>query len=254
MEFSYVDVENSMLPDQEALPTAPAKPRAKRACQVPGCTADLDAIGKPYCCLKRICPEHMKADAIPVYGQIMRYCQQCGTLEPLTMFQSNKRSCKGSLARRSKRPAQQERRKRRAAGSFGPSSSNETSSISWGAAAFPAAAADAAAGTATGVCGDVLDMDPNWGSSMMDGASVLPCSDIWGATAVTAAASWGGNWLEQPAAAATALEQVMLQELAAAGVLAMDSSSAARLPLPPAAFTAPAQQQLDSASMDTKHK
>jgi hypothetical protein len=28
--------------------------------QVPGCTADLEAIGKPYCCVKRICPIHMK--------------------------------------------------------------------------------------------------------------------------------------------------------------------------------------------------
>jgi hypothetical protein len=28
--------------------------------QVPGCPADLEAIGKPYCRVKRICPIHMK--------------------------------------------------------------------------------------------------------------------------------------------------------------------------------------------------
>ncbi|WIA31358.1 hypothetical protein OEZ86_002258 [Tetradesmus obliquus] len=51
------------------------KPRPKRVCQVPGCTADLEAIGKPYCSVKRICPIHMKADIIPVRNQIMRFCQ-----------------------------------------------------------------------------------------------------------------------------------------------------------------------------------
>lgn len=63
-----------------------ARPKARRMCQVPGCTADLETTGKPYCSVKRICPEHMKADAIPCSSGLMRYCQQCGVLEPLALF------------------------------------------------------------------------------------------------------------------------------------------------------------------------
>ncbi|WIA31369.1 hypothetical protein OEZ86_002269 [Tetradesmus obliquus] len=69
-------------------------------CQVPGCTADLETTGKPYCSVKRICPEHMKADAIPCSSGLMRYCQQCGVLEPLALFDDIKRSCRDSLCRR----------------------------------------------------------------------------------------------------------------------------------------------------------
>ncbi|WIA11279.1 hypothetical protein OEZ85_011403 [Tetradesmus obliquus] len=87
------------------------KPRPKRVCQVPGCTADLEATGKPYCSVKRICPIHMKADIIPVRNQIMRFCQQCGVLEPLSLFDFTKRSCRDSLSRRVKHtPAESEQR------------------------------------------------------------------------------------------------------------------------------------------------
>ncbi|WIA31359.1 hypothetical protein OEZ86_002259 [Tetradesmus obliquus] len=73
-------------------------------CQVPGCTADLAVIGKSYCYVKRISPIHMKADIIPCGGDVMRYCQQCGVLEPLSLFDFTKRSCRDSLSRRVKRP------------------------------------------------------------------------------------------------------------------------------------------------------
>jgi hypothetical protein len=290
----------------------------------------------------------LQADIIPVYNQMMRYCQQCGTLEPLHMFESNKRSCRDSLERRVKRPAQheqkRERRKRRPASSFGPSSSNDGSNSN-GSFQFAAAVADAAAaGNATALCDAMLDVNVNaasWNASLLAPATAMPDNSMWEATAATVAASWGSDWMEVPAPAAVPaaavpaadmpaptrthnaaamatadyaappvpaavpapvlapvtscpvttmpwqqqqlqplvtqfgnapaglnsplgtscsssdsmdpavleLEQFMLQELAAAGMLAMDSSSATRLPEPPVAIPAPAPMQQQQQQM-----
>jgi hypothetical protein len=278
----------------------------------------------------------LQADIIPVYNQMMRYCQQCGTLEPLHMFESNKRSCRDSLERRVKRPAQheqkRERRKRRPASSLGPSSSNDGSNSN-GSFQYTATVAEAAAaGNATGLCDAMLDVSVNaasWDASLLAAATAMPDNIMWEAPAATEAASWGSDWMELPAPAAVPaaavpaaampaptntaamatadyaappvpaavpapvtacpvpsmpwqqqqqlqplvmqfgnapgglnsplgtscsssdsmdpavleLEQFMLQELAAAGMLAMDSSSATRLPEPPVAIPAPAPMQ-----------
>ncbi|WIA11294.1 hypothetical protein OEZ85_011417 [Tetradesmus obliquus] len=78
-----------------------------RQCQGEGCMFDLMAVGKPYNLMKRICPYHMKADVVHCTGSsagAFRYCQQCGRLEPLYMFDGHKRSCRVSLEKRRSAP------------------------------------------------------------------------------------------------------------------------------------------------------
>ncbi|WIA11280.1 hypothetical protein OEZ85_011404 [Tetradesmus obliquus] len=119
-------------------------------CQVPGCTADLAVIGKSYSYVKRICPIHMKADIIPCGGDVMRYCQQCGVLEPLSLFDFTKRSCRGSLSRRVKRPvpAAAAPKRKRQSRSQRHSSSNAPSNAGEWAAPLAWAASNTAAGAA----------------------------------------------------------------------------------------------------------
>lgn len=52
--------------------------------------ADLAAEPKAYCLKKRICSRHMAADVLPG-TPAMRFCFQCAKVEPLTLFDSNKR-------------------------------------------------------------------------------------------------------------------------------------------------------------------
>jgi hypothetical protein len=63
--------------------------------QVQGCTVDLSCAGVgKYCLKKRLCPKHLRADAVKVTGQgdsLFRFCQQCGKLELLSRFECNKR-------------------------------------------------------------------------------------------------------------------------------------------------------------------
>lgn len=80
--------------------TSDEEGNSKRQCQAVGCRVNLAALGKPYCLMRRICPEHMKADVVQCGGAnagAYRYCQQCGRLEPLCMFDGLKRSCRLSL-------------------------------------------------------------------------------------------------------------------------------------------------------------
>uniref|UniRef100_A0A383WI73 SBP-type domain-containing protein n=1 Tax=Tetradesmus obliquus TaxID=3088 RepID=A0A383WI73_TETOB len=52
---------------------------------------------------KRLCPQHLKADAVQVEGcgqQLFRFCQQCGKLEDLARFAGARRSCRPSLLKR----------------------------------------------------------------------------------------------------------------------------------------------------------
>ncbi|WIA08361.1 hypothetical protein OEZ85_007800 [Tetradesmus obliquus] len=80
MELSYLETQDTMTTDQQEMPAATARPKPKRMCQVPGCTADLEAIGKPYCCMKRICPVHMKADVIPMSYAVLVAERAAGAL------------------------------------------------------------------------------------------------------------------------------------------------------------------------------
>jgi hypothetical protein len=60
--------------------------------QVPGCSADLSAEPKAYCLRKRICTTHMQAEVLQYPGnQWCRYCFQCAKVEPLGLFDGNKK-------------------------------------------------------------------------------------------------------------------------------------------------------------------
>ncbi|KAF8061149.1 SPL2 [Scenedesmus sp. PABB004] len=74
-----------------------------KLCRVAGCCVDVAALGRPYSAKKRICPDHLRALSVCCKGagdQQWRFCQQCGKLEPLSMFDGKKRSCRASLRRR----------------------------------------------------------------------------------------------------------------------------------------------------------
>ena len=71
-------------------------------CQVPGCTADISSL-KAYYHRCRICKEHHAAQAIPVGGQVARFCQQCAMLQPVSEFHGSRRSCMAALARHNAR-------------------------------------------------------------------------------------------------------------------------------------------------------
>ncbi|WIA24034.1 hypothetical protein OEZ85_013652 [Tetradesmus obliquus] len=78
------------------------KPK-NRICQVLGCGTSLKSLRKTYCTRLGVCPSCMKAPSVRLPGdntQPMRFCFQCGKLQPLTMFEGNKRSCKPSLQKR----------------------------------------------------------------------------------------------------------------------------------------------------------
>eukprot|EP00775_Hariotina_reticulata_P002870 gene2870-3161_t len=68
-----------------------------------GCEADLAADGK-YSVKRRLCRQHLTAEWIIrrdcEQQTKWRFCQQCGKLEPLSMFEGDKRSCSMQLARR----------------------------------------------------------------------------------------------------------------------------------------------------------
>ncbi|WIA32586.1 hypothetical protein OEZ86_003392 [Tetradesmus obliquus] len=79
-----------------------AKRSKLSTCKAQGCNMDLSDAGK-YCLKKRLCPRHLRADALRLTDQgeaLFRFCQQCGKLEPLARFEGNKRSCRTSLAKR----------------------------------------------------------------------------------------------------------------------------------------------------------
>ena len=64
---------------------------SKGKCQAVGCDAPLD---NKYSFKRRLCREHLKADAILRKRggtELWRFCQQCGKLEPLSVFEGNKR-------------------------------------------------------------------------------------------------------------------------------------------------------------------
>ncbi|WIA24037.1 hypothetical protein OEZ85_013655 [Tetradesmus obliquus] len=72
-------------------------------CQVQGCGTHLKRLRKTYCTRLGICPACMKASSVRLPGdnsEPMRFCFQCGKVQPLTMFEGNKRSCMASLQKR----------------------------------------------------------------------------------------------------------------------------------------------------------
>ncbi|WIA12604.1 hypothetical protein OEZ85_006261 [Tetradesmus obliquus] len=93
-----------------ATPAAASTPTAHKACRsrakhckVVGCCVDLQQLNMRYNLKKRLCPQHLKADAVQVEGcgqQLFRFCQQCGKLEDLARFAGARRSCRPSLLKR----------------------------------------------------------------------------------------------------------------------------------------------------------
>ncbi len=82
-----------------ALPSAPerrSRGRPSRSgpavCRVTGCNTVLDD-GNTNCLRQRLCLPHMRADAVLLDGEAMRFCQQCKRLQPLVLFEGGKRSC-----------------------------------------------------------------------------------------------------------------------------------------------------------------
>ncbi|KAI7840512.1 hypothetical protein COHA_005811 [Chlorella ohadii] len=74
--------------------------RPSLSCQVEGCTADLGTL-RPYFQRQHICEDHARADEIPDgRGGLVRFCQQCTKLEPISAFDGKKRSCQASLVKR----------------------------------------------------------------------------------------------------------------------------------------------------------
>ncbi|WIA44158.1 hypothetical protein OEZ86_010493 [Tetradesmus obliquus] len=73
-----------------------------KRCQVVGCSFDLTAYGRRYHSKKRLCPEHLKAEAVQLCDTegLFRFCQQCGKLERLEAFAGTKRSCRLGLHKR----------------------------------------------------------------------------------------------------------------------------------------------------------
>lgn len=85
----------------ERLPQAhPTQPGVM--CQVPGCGTDL-SLNKPYYQRRKMCREHHNATVITINNIDSRFCQQCGVLHSVTMFDGAKRSCMAALERRSAR-------------------------------------------------------------------------------------------------------------------------------------------------------
>ncbi|WIA23642.1 hypothetical protein OEZ85_000347 [Tetradesmus obliquus] len=85
-----------------------------RLCQAKGCSVDLDRLGKAYHSKKRLCEDHMRSESIEKRNGegLWRFCQQCGKLEPLAAFDSNKRSCRNGLQRRREQSAVQSTQKK----------------------------------------------------------------------------------------------------------------------------------------------
>uniref|UniRef100_A0A383VLL0 SBP-type domain-containing protein n=1 Tax=Tetradesmus obliquus TaxID=3088 RepID=A0A383VLL0_TETOB len=74
-----------------------------KLCKVLGCDAIIDERCSKYQQKKRVCAEHLQADAVRCKrggNELYRFCQQCGKLEQLNRFQGKKRSCRMSLAKR----------------------------------------------------------------------------------------------------------------------------------------------------------
>ncbi|WIA24028.1 hypothetical protein OEZ85_013646 [Tetradesmus obliquus] len=130
------------------------KPKS-RICQVLGCGTSLKSLRKTYCTRLGVCPSCMKASSVRLPGddsQPMRFCFQCGKVQPLTMFEGNKRSCKTSLQKRhvaqeadGAGPALHNSSKRRA---FRLSSSTDEAEVPQLLAAGPAGPTAAAAAAA----------------------------------------------------------------------------------------------------------
>ena len=66
-----------------------------RAPQVAHCTAALDGANcRAYNLRYRVCMQHLRADAVDVDGQPMRFCQKCSRFEPVSAFRV-RRGCRG---------------------------------------------------------------------------------------------------------------------------------------------------------------
>lgn len=111
-------------------------------CIVDGCCAPL-AAAPQYSQRRRLCGDHLRADAVLCGGALQRFCHQCGKLEPLSAFDESKRSCRVTLA------------KRRAIAGGRPAPSRHDSGRS-------AATSQAASDTTSGSLGDACPGAPAW--------------------------------------------------------------------------------------------
>ena len=71
-----------------------------KVCQVDGCGMDLTEL-KPYFHRAKVCMSHCKAPEVLLGGMQHRFCQQCGKLEPIDLFEGARRSCSKMLERHS---------------------------------------------------------------------------------------------------------------------------------------------------------
>ncbi|PRW56499.1 squamosa promoter-binding -like (SBP domain) transcription factor family [Chlorella sorokiniana] len=96
----------------QSLPPAPLRPatgrgaaaqqqqQQPRCCQV--CAINLE--GTPiYFQRIRACKEHVSANAVPLNGQVQRFCQQCSRFHGVENFDGTQRSCRQQLARHAER-------------------------------------------------------------------------------------------------------------------------------------------------------
>lgn len=68
------------------------------ACQVPNCTAQLGE-QRDYNRRYKICQHHLKSDLVELATGPHRFCQQCGRMQALDLFDGMKRSCREGLAK-----------------------------------------------------------------------------------------------------------------------------------------------------------
>jgi hypothetical protein len=117
---------------------------------------------------------------------MMRYCQQCGVLEPLSLFDYTKRSCRDSLSRRVKRPALHAQGIKRKRQSHSQRFSDTTSNSNYWSSPFDWPATSAAAGSAAAL-GNGLELGCD---TALLAAAAVPQASVGGLTQGDAPA-WG---------------------------------------------------------------
>jgi len=91
-------------------------------CVVPGCQTTVDPRPKDRTQRQKVCAAHQAADAVPLpargslQGVIGRFCQRCARLEPMELFEGDKRSCERSLNAHNLRRRRRRAEKRAARG------------------------------------------------------------------------------------------------------------------------------------------
>lgn len=70
--------------------------------QVAGCTSDPNEM-KVYHIRNKVCNTHLTMDEVDIDGTMMRFCRQCARFQPVTEFDSMKRSCRVRLEKHNER-------------------------------------------------------------------------------------------------------------------------------------------------------